>query len=124
QIDGRGEAPEAEAFPLKLRQLAPRVDFAAVRSSRQWRCSGMSLRLYFHPLSSFCQKVLIALYENGTRFEPHVVEFENEASRAELEKMWPVGKIPVLRDEARDRTVPESSTIIEYLAQHYPGGTQ
>ena len=67
----------------------------------------MSLRLYFHPLSSFCQKVLIALYENGTPFEPQLVEFENEASRAELEKIWPVGKIPVLRDEARDRTVPE-----------------
>jgi glutathione S-transferase len=83
----------------------------------------MSLRLYFHPLSSFCQKVLIALYENGTAFEPHVVEFENEVSSAELKKIWPVGKIPVLRDEARDRTVPESSTIIEYLAQHYPGGT-
>jgi glutathione S-transferase len=26
----------------------------------------MSLKLYFHPLSSFCQKVLIALYENDT----------------------------------------------------------
>jgi glutathione S-transferase len=84
----------------------------------------MSLRLYFHPLSSFCQKVLIALYENGTPFEPQLVEFEKEASSAELKKIWPVGKIPVLRDEARDRTVPESSTIIEYLAQHYPGGTQ
>jgi glutathione S-transferase len=83
----------------------------------------MSLRLYFHPLSSFCQKVLIALYENGTAFEPHLVEFEKEASSAELKKIWPIGKIPVLRDEARDRTVPESSTIIEYLAQHYPGPT-
>src|SRR5262249_29475340 len=71
----------------------------------------------------FCQKVLIALYENETPFEPHLVEFEQEASKAELEKLWPVGKIPVLRDEARGRTVPESSTIIEYLAQHYPGTT-
>ncbi len=84
----------------------------------------MSLELYFHPLSSFCQKVLIALYENETRFVPHVVDFGNEASSAKLRKLWPVGKIPVLRDEARDRTVPESSTIIEYLAQHYPGGTK
>jgi glutathione S-transferase len=30
----------------------------------------MTLRLYFHPLSSFSQKVLIALYENDTPFEP------------------------------------------------------
>ena len=28
----------------------------------------MTLTLYFHPLASFCHKVLIALYENGTPF--------------------------------------------------------
>ena len=84
----------------------------------------MSLRLYSHPLSSFCQKVLIALYENATPFEQHVVLFEDEASAAALRKLWPIGKIPVLRDDARERTVPESSTIIEYLAQHYPGPVQ
>jgi glutathione S-transferase len=84
----------------------------------------MSLKLYFHPLSSFCQKALIALYENGTPFEPRVVELADEASRAEFLKIWPVGKFPVLRDEARDRTIPESSIIIEYLAQHFPGRTR
>jgi len=81
----------------------------------------MSLELYFHPLSSFCQKVLVALYENDTPFVPHVVDLADEASSAPLRKLWPVAKIPVLRDGARDWTVPESSTIIEYLAQHYPG---
>jgi glutathione S-transferase len=81
----------------------------------------MSLKLYFHPLSSFCQKVLIALYENDTPFEPHVVDLGNETSRAEFLKVWPIGKFPVLRDEAADRTIPESSIIIEYLAQYYPG---
>jgi glutathione S-transferase len=81
----------------------------------------MSLKLYFHPLSSFCQKALIALYENDTPFEPTVVNFFDEASAAAFKKIWPIGKFPVLRDEARDRTVPESSIIIEYLAQHYPG---
>ena len=30
----------------------------------------------------------------------------------------------MLRDEAKDRTIPETSIIIEYLAQHYPGKTQ
>jgi glutathione S-transferase len=30
----------------------------------------------------------------------------------------------VLRDEAQDRTIPETSIIIEYLAQHFPGKTQ
>jgi glutathione S-transferase len=81
----------------------------------------MSLKFFFHPLASYCQKVLIALYENGTPFEPHVVDFSNEASAAAFRKLWPVAKMPVLRDDARDRTIPESSIIIEYLAQHYPG---
>jgi glutathione S-transferase len=83
----------------------------------------MPLKLYFHPLSSFCQKVLTALYENDTPFEPHVIDFFNEASSAEFKKIWPIGKIPVLRDEAKDRTVPESSVIIEYLSRYYPGRT-
>jgi glutathione S-transferase len=81
----------------------------------------MSLKLYFHPLSSFCQKVLIALYENDTPFEPHIIDLGNEASRAKLTSLWPIGKFPVLRDDAADQTIPESSIIIEYLAQHYPG---
>jgi glutathione S-transferase len=84
----------------------------------------MSLKLYFHPLSSFCQKVLIALYENDTPFEPRVVDLGNETSSAELRRLWPIARFPVLRDEANDRTVPESSIIIEYLDQHYPGRTR
>jgi glutathione S-transferase len=83
----------------------------------------VSLTLYSHPLSSFCQKVLVALYENATPFTPHLVDFGDPASRAQLEKVWPMAKIPVLRDEAKDRMIPESSIIIEYLAQHYPGRT-
>ena len=84
----------------------------------------MSLKLYFHPLSSFCHKVLVALYENDTPFVPHIVDLASETARADFKKIWPIGKFPVLRDEARDQTIPESSTIIEYLAQHYPGKTQ
>jgi glutathione S-transferase len=82
----------------------------------------MSLKLYFHPLSSFCHKVLIALYETGTPFEPRIVDLFGEA--VEYRKIAPLGKIPVLRDEAKNRTIPETSIIIEYLAQHYPGKTQ
>jgi glutathione S-transferase len=84
----------------------------------------MSLKLYFHPLSSFCQKALIALYENDTPFEPHIVDLSDAKSRAAFRAVWPIGRFPVLRDEANERTVPESSIIIEYLAQHYPGKTQ
>ncbi len=81
----------------------------------------MSLKLYFHPLSSFCQKALIAFYENDTPFEPHIVDLADAQSSAAFKAVWPIGRFPVLRDEANDRTVPESSIIIEYLAQHYPG---
>lgn len=81
----------------------------------------MSLKLYYHPLSSFCQKVLIALYENDTPFEPCLVDFGNTESREAFLKLWPIGKFPALDDTARDHFVPESSTIIEYLDLHYPG---
>lgn len=84
----------------------------------------MPLTLYFHPLASYCQKVLIALYENDTPFTPKMVDLGNAAERAALLKLWGIGKFPVLRDGARDRTVPESSIIIEYLGRYYPGGTQ
>ena len=81
----------------------------------------MTLKLYYHPLSSFCQKVLIALYENATPFEPIILDLGKPEHDAQLRKLWPPRKFPVLRDEAADRTIPESSIIIEYLDQHYPG---
>jgi glutathione S-transferase len=84
----------------------------------------MSLTLHFHPLSSFCWKALIALYENGTPFTPNSVDLGDPAERAALLKLWPLGKFPVLRDEARNQTVPESSVIIEYLDRYYPGRTK
>ncbi len=84
----------------------------------------MSLTLYFHPLSSFCWKVLIALYENGTPFTAKSVNLGDPAERAALLQLWPIGKFPVLRDEGRQTTVPESSIIIEYLDLHYPGATR
>jgi glutathione S-transferase len=81
----------------------------------------MSLTLYYHPLASFCWKALIALYENGAPFTPQLVNLGDPDERAALLKLWPIGKFPVLRDEARGQTVPESSIIIEYLDRHYPG---
>jgi glutathione S-transferase len=84
----------------------------------------MPLTLYYHPLSSFCWKVLIALYENDTPFIPQSVNLGDEAERAALLKLWPVGKFPVLRDDARDQTIPETSIIIEYLDRYHPGPTR
>ena len=81
----------------------------------------MTLALYLHPLASFCHKVLIALYENETPFIGHVVDLADENASAGFLDMWPVGKIPVLRDEDADRIVPETTIIIEYLDQNHPG---
>ena len=83
----------------------------------------MTLTLHFHPLSSYCQKVLIALYENGTPFGKQIVNLGDTDSAAAFRKLWPVGKMPGLHDSTGDRAIPESSIIIEYLQQHYPGGT-
>jgi len=81
----------------------------------------MSLTLYIHPLASFCHKVLIAFYENGTPFRAETVDFNDPGSaQAHLER-WPVGKIPVLFDDRTMRVIPETSIIIEYLQENYPG---
>jgi glutathione S-transferase len=84
----------------------------------------MSLTLHFHPLSSFCHKALIALYENDTPFTPKLVNLQDEAERAAFRALWPIGKFPVLQDSARGRMVPESSIIIEYLDRYYRGKTR
>ncbi|ESY90941.1 MULTISPECIES: glutathione S-transferase family protein [unclassified Mesorhizobium] len=81
----------------------------------------MSLTLHFHPLASFCWKPLIALYENATPFASVIVDLGDEQSRAAFLKVSPTGKMPALRDDARDRTVLESTIVVEYLAAHYPG---
>jgi len=83
----------------------------------------MALELYFHPLSSYCWKALIALYETGVQFEPIQLDLQNPEHDALLRKLWPPRKFPVLKDTARDTVVPESTTIVEYLAQHYPGSS-
>ena len=83
----------------------------------------MSLALYFHPLASFCWKALIALYENDTPFTAHVVDLMDERERAEFLKISPFGKFPVIHDGERGQTVLESTIIIDYLAQRFPGTT-
>jgi glutathione S-transferase len=80
----------------------------------------MSLKLFAHPFSSYCQKVLIALYENGTPFE--FVMLGSTEAMVELETLWPFRKFPVLVDG--DRIVRESSIIIEHLGLHHPGSVR
>jgi glutathione S-transferase len=83
----------------------------------------MSLTLYYHPLSSFCWKVLVALYENDLSFERRIINLGDAADRAALEQVWPFAKFPVIRDHERNRDVAETSIIIEYLQRFWAGRT-
>ncbi|MDE2487931.1 MAG: glutathione S-transferase family protein [Alphaproteobacteria bacterium] len=82
------------------------------------------LRLYGHPLSTFCMKVAMALYEAQTPFQHELVDFGDEASRARFYALAPLGKMPVLVDEDRGETVPETSIIIDYLASVDPAAAR
>lgn len=81
----------------------------------------MSLTLFHHPLSSYCQKALIGLYELGVPFDARFVDLGNPEHRAMLAIHWPLCKFPVLHDAAQNRSIPESSVIIEYVHLQYPG---
>ncbi len=78
----------------------------------------MALTLHYHPLSSHCWKLLIALDELGAPFEKQVVNLGDPAARAAYAALWPTAKIPLLVDEGR--VVPETSLQIEYLDRHHP----
>ena len=81
----------------------------------------MSLTLHYHPLSSFCWKVLIGLYENQTPFTPLIVNLGEAASGDEFMALWPPGQFPVLQDEGRGEVVGETTIILDYLDLYYPG---
>jgi len=80
----------------------------------------MSLELFLHPLSSYCHKVLIALYENDTPFEAKRID-DPAVAREFFGHLSPLKRFPLLRDVSRGRIVPESTIIIEYLQTHYAG---
>ena len=77
----------------------------------------MSLTLYAHPFSSYCQKVLVALYENEVPFEYRTLE--DPQAMVELKARWPFGRFPILVDDGR--TVVESTIIIEHLMLRHGG---
>lgn len=79
----------------------------------------MSLELYAHPFSSYCQKVLIALYENDLPYTLRMLAPGNDDVAAEFARRWPLRKMPMLVDDGR--TVVEATIIIEHLALHHPG---
>ena len=79
----------------------------------------MALQLFFHPFSSYSQKALIALHENGTAFTPRVLSPDDPATGAEFAGRSPFGRFPIL--VAGERTILEATAIIEYLEATHPG---
>jgi glutathione S-transferase len=80
----------------------------------------MTLKLYAHPFSSYCQKAITALYENDTPFELKLLD--NGPNSDELAALWPIRRFPVLMDG--EQMIPEASIIIEHLETHHPGPTK
>ena len=78
-----------------------------------------NLILYGHSFSSYTWKALIPLYANGTPFEFRVVGGGNPTDDEFVAAASPLGQFPVLRDG--ERTVFESSVVVEYLHLHHPG---
>ena len=81
------------------------------------------MKLYYHPRSTYSQKALLALYEKDLAFTPVVINPGDPQERAELLKLTPLGKVPVLVLDD-DWKIPEASIIIEYLDTHFSTGAR
>jgi glutathione S-transferase len=79
----------------------------------------VSLQLFAHPFSSYCQKVLIALYESATPFTWRMLDADNPENGARLAELWPMARFPLLLDDGRP--VIEATAIIEHLETFHPG---
>ncbi|HEY3819485.1 MAG TPA: glutathione S-transferase family protein [Polyangiaceae bacterium] len=80
------------------------------------------LKLHYHPLSSYSQKVVMALAEKDYPYEPALLDITSPEARAEYKKLYPLGKVPLL--EGDGEFIPESSIIIEYVDTVHEGKTR
>jgi glutathione S-transferase len=80
----------------------------------------MSLYLFGHPFSSYCQKALIAFYEHGIRFQFRILSPEDPETSQEFLDRWPIRKMPVVVDGAA--VVREATVIVEYLERNHGQG--
>jgi len=72
-----------------------------------------------HPFASYCQKALIALYENGTPFAFRILDKSDPSTFNEFAALWPLKRFPLLVDEGH--VIAEATIIIEYLGLRHPG---
>jgi glutathione S-transferase len=100
-----------------MQDIDPAPPFAATEIHSRKDTRMATPTLYAHPFSSYCQKALVALYENDTPFEYRMLE--DAGAMEELTALWPMKRFPVLVDTSR--TVFEATCIVEYLDVHHPG---
>ena len=81
------------------------------------------MELFYHPLSRYSQKVLLALYEKQANFYPRIIELADPFSRKEFCQFYPPGKVPLLKTKTGE-LIPESSIIIEYIDTEFSTGTR
>jgi glutathione S-transferase len=74
------------------------------------------LTLYDADRCPFCARARIVLAEKGVEYENVQIDLENRP--AWLYEKNPLGKVPVLEEEAF--LLPESPVIMEYLDERYP----
>jgi glutathione S-transferase len=79
----------------------------------------VTLQLFAHPFSSYCWKVQIPLDADGTAYTYRNVDPSNPDAGAEMVRLWPLGKFPVLLDDGE--VVVETTCIIEHLQARHPG---
>jgi len=77
------------------------------------------MKLYYNPLSTYSQKVMIAFNEKGIAYTPEFVDLASPDARAAYGNVSPLGKVPFLKP-SEDWQVPESTSIIEYLEDKFP----
>ena len=79
------------------------------------------MKLYYFPLSTYSQKVTLALHEKGIEVEKIPVMLFDDEERERFRAVYPLGKIPLLvLDDGHQ--IPESSIIVEYLDTEFGGG--
>ena len=115
QASIRGDHERAQGVIASWR--GPRAE---VRPVSRRECS-MPLTLYYHPLASFCHKVLIALYENGTPFEARIVDLGRRGRAARCCVSGRSARSPCCATRARAGPCPRPASSSSTWMQHYPG---
>lgn len=79
----------------------------------------MNLSLHYSIMSTYSQKALLAFYEKGVDFKAEHVNLMDPDAKAAYKKFYPLGKVPLLTGD--DLFIPESTIIIEFLENEFPG---